>query len=347
VTGAGRPFRFVAVVGLGWTSARLLLLWQETGSLPAALGELVPIATATAAVEPMLGSVAALGDPPSTARMVIPPPVRVTSAHPREPVYAPAPVLAVVAAAEPLPVAAVGASQSVPVIAASAVDPVARGVPASELPPSLAGRARLSVSSWLIARNGRGLGVGPNAPQLGGSQGGVRVDYGIGRGLALTGRAAAPAAGAGRELSLGVAWRPTGVPVRIVAEQRFALDGGAGGPALGISGGVDALPLAAGFTLEGYGQGGAIVRRGLEHYADASLRASRLLMEAGGVRIDVGAGAWGGTQRGVSRLDVGPSIGARVPLVGRTLRLSLDWRQRIAGDARPGSGPALSVGSDF
>jgi hypothetical protein len=29
------------------------------------------------------------------------------------------------------------------------------------------------------------------------------------------------------------------------------------------------------------------------------------------------------------------------------VRLSIDWRQRIAGRARPGSGPALSIGSDF
>ncbi|WP_204317143.1 hypothetical protein, partial [Klebsiella aerogenes] len=29
------------------------------------------------------------------------------------------------------------------------------------------------------------------------------------------------------------------------------------------------------------------------------------------------------------------------------LRIALDWRQRVAGEARPGSGPALTLGADF
>jgi hypothetical protein len=344
VSGTGRSLRFVALVGFGWTAARVLLVWQDTGSLPAAIRALAPIAPATAAVE----ADALVGpemDAPSTVRMMLPPPARRAS-RPAEVRHATTGATASASAFAPAD-PAVGASAMPVNAAAASIDPVPRGLNPVALPPALIARSRLSVSSWLIARGGRGIGVGPGSPQLGGSQGGVRVDYGIGRTLALTGRAAAPAAGAGRELSLGVAWRPIGVPVRIVAEQRFALDGGGSGPALGISGGVDALPLAAGFSLEGYGQGGAIVRRGLEHYADASARATRPLADLGGVTLDVGTGVWGGTQRGVSRLDVGPTVGARVPLVGRTLRISLDWRQRIAGDARPGSGPALSMGSDF
>lgn len=348
MTGAGRPFRFVALVGLGWTATRVLLLWQETGSLPEAIRALVPIPAATAAVDAAGGHAAPAIDAPSTVRMAVPPPARQLTSMGADPTRVQFALLAMTRFASPDTDAdGVGAEVAPVLAAAAAPDPLPRGLQPAEPLPALAARSRLSVSSWLIARDGRGIGVSPGSPQLGGSQGGVRVDYGIGRGLALTGRAAAPAAGAGRELSLGVAWRPAGLPVRIVAEQRLALDGGQGGPALGISGGVDALPLAAGFSLEGYGQGGAIVRRGLEHYADASIRATRPLTDLGGVQVDIGAGLWGGTQRGVSRVDVGPSIGARVPLVGRTLRVSLDWRQRVAGDARPGSGPALSVGSDF
>jgi hypothetical protein len=29
------------------------------------------------------------------------------------------------------------------------------------------------------------------------------------------------------------------------------------------------------------------------------------------------------------------------------LRLGAEWRQRVAGKAKPGSGPALSLGADF
>ena len=64
-------------------------------------------------------------------------------------------------------------------------------------------------------------------------------------------------------------------------------------------------------------------------------------------RIDFGAGIWGSAQRGAARLDIGPTIGVAVPIARRAIRLSADWRERIAGDARPGSGPAFTIGSDF
>ncbi|MFN7029598.1 MAG: hypothetical protein ACK4PC_09535 [Sphingopyxis sp.] len=37
----------------------------------------------------------------------------------------------------------------------------------------------------------------------------------------------------------------------------------------------------------------------------------------------------------------------RLPDVGEGSRIALDWRQRIAGDARPASGLALTLASDF
>ena len=137
------------------------------------------------------------------------------------------------------------------------------------------------------------------------------------------------------------------MPLRFVAEHRLALDGGRSGPALGVSGGVSDVRLTAGFRLEGYGQAGAILRDGIERYLDASIRTARPLASVADIAIDIGVGAWGGTQRGVARLDVGPGIAARIPVAGRAVRASLDWRQRIAGNARPGSGPALTLGSDF
>ncbi|KQN20582.1 hypothetical protein ASE86_15095 [Sphingomonas sp. Leaf33] len=206
---------------------------------------------------------------------------------------------------------------------------------------------RISVSGWLIARPGRGTGSGPFAPQLGGSQAGIRIDYALSKAVAATVRLTAPTRGIGREMALGVAWRPAGVPLRVVVEQRIALDAGRGGPSIGVSGGVSAVPLPANFRLEGYAQAGVIVRNGVERFADGSARATRPLSEGRAVDLDIGLGAWGGAQRGASRLDIGPSLGARVAVAGQRLRVALDWRQRIAGDARPGSGPALSMGLDF
>ena len=52
-------------------------------------------------------------------------------------------------------------------------------------------------------------------------------------------------------------------------------------------------------------------------------------------------------QPGAARVDVGPRLTLRLPEVGQGSRIALDWRQRIAGDARPASGLALTLASDF
>lgn len=345
--GRGRPLRFLAGVGAGWIGLRILLVWQATGSLPQAVRSVVPVP----------GELIATVAPDAADRPILAPTDPIVADIPVRPPQSAAPAtLRARAAADPIRV-------QLALLALTRY-----GAPVADVPPSPAmgptqsgtaapgmlardvvsrGASPLSVSAWMIARGGTGLGASTLSPQLGGTQGGVRVDYAIGSGFAATGRLAAPAAGAGREASLGIAWRPGGTPVRIVAEHRFALDGGRSGPALGISGGVSQVALPAGFRLEGYGQAGAILRDGVERYVDGSLRAARPLADVGGVSLDAGGGAWGGAQRGVARLDLGPSVGVGVPLAGRRVRVSLDWRQRVAGNARPGSGPALTLGTDF
>jgi hypothetical protein len=39
--------------------------------------------------------------------------------------------------------------------------------------------------------------------------------------------------------------------------------------------------------------------------------------------------------------------GERIVLGAFAYIMPADWRQRVAGDARPGSGPAVSLGVDF
>lgn len=112
-------------------------------------------------------------------------------------------------------------------------------------------------------------------------------------------------------------------------------------------GGFGPVGLPARFRLEGHGQAGAIHRGDTQFYADGAVRVSHTLTTIGPVRIDVGAGAWGAAQRGAARLDVGPSLGVTVAMAQQPVRLALDWRQRVAGDARPDSGPALTLGTDF
>jgi hypothetical protein len=140
-----------------------------------------------------------------------------------------------------------------------------------------------------------------------------------------------------------VEWRPVGqVPLSITAERRQALGSeGRSGFALGAHGGVGQMPVAAGFRLDAYGQAGVVGLRSRDLYVDAAARLSRPL----GSRLSLGVGAWGAAQPGVSRLDVGPS--ATLALQEAKARLTLDWRVRALGQARPGSGPTLTLSTGF
>jgi len=230
-----------------------------------------------------------------------------------------------------------------PVGAGQSTGPAGLPAPAPAVP------SRWSGSAWMVLRGGQTPPPGLTSGQLGGGQAGMRVAYALGkaRRVALVSRATSPTGGPGREASLGVEWQPTRLPIRLVVEHRAAIDGGHGGPGAGAIGGFGPLPLPAGFTLESYAQAGAIRRARTEPYADGAIRLARPIASIGRTKIDVGLGLSGGVQRDAARLDIGPSIGMRIPLVGRSARLALDWRQRVGGHARPGSGMALTLGSDF
>jgi hypothetical protein len=45
----------------------------------------------------------------------------------------------------------------------------------------------------------------------------------------------------------------------------------------------------------------------------------------------------------VWRVDVGPSLSVKV----KGIRIEADWRQRVGGNAAPGSGPVLTVSAGF
>lgn len=221
--------------------------------------------------------------------------------------------------------------------------------------PVQPGQSRLTASVWLLARGGPAGTL--SGGQLGASQAGIRVTYALGesRRFALAARLAAPLAGRGREAALGVEWQPTRWPVRFIAEQRFVLDGGHGGPTLGVIGGYGPAEIAPGVRFETYAQAGAIARARtgdaiagrIEGFVDAAARLTHPIATLGRSRFDGGVGAWASAQRGAERLDIGPTLGLALPIQAKSFRLSLDWRERIGGAARPGSGPALSIGTDF
>lgn len=339
----GRPLRFLAVVVGGWIAARAYVLWPDAvAHLPPPLQRIairtpaprtppraMPQRLAKRASRPMHAEAA----PPATTRAL---------ADPAAP--APAPLLpatrfAVPAAARP------GETPPSPGYVLALLGLVRYG--AAEPPAEVPHAGHWSVSAWAIARGGAQRSS-VATPQLGGSQAGVRVAYALTDRVALAGRAAAALGTRQSDAAIGVEWRPLAAPVRLVAEQRIAIDRARGGASLGVVGGVSEVPLAAGFRLDGYGQAGVIARDGGEGYADGAIRAGRVVAGDGrGVTLDLGLGAWGAAQRGATRLDAGPSVAAVLPLGRRRVRVSLDWRQRLAGNARPASGRAVSIGSDF
>ena len=330
----GAPIRFIVAVVGGWTCVRIAVLLPAGEPLALAEDVLAPPAAAT-------GRAAAHIAVAPLRRAVVVPAWRMEQRRPA--------VSKELADRSPRPdtpgVRTADTSEETQTreLTPSVLVPATIGV----VPPQATPR-RWSASTWLLARGGAAGTL--SGGQLGASQAGARLLYRVSAAhrLSLAGRVAAPLRGHGAEAAIGVDWQPTAAPVHLVAEQRFGLDGARGGPTAMVIAGLNPTPIAGGFRLEAYGQAGTILRDGrVEAFGDGALRLARPVASIGRATLDLGVGAWAAGQRGLARADVGPTVGVSLPVAGRGVRLSLDWRQRIAGRARPGSGPALSIGSDF
>lgn len=333
--GRSRPIRFLVLVALGWTVARSVMLWPEAQAsdlhrpamrfwtrLPVSQsrGEQVTIRLERP-------------EPPTAS-------VRIALSAP-----APLPFDAPAVVADGRSSSQVGTLPAVapPPYTERAIDPLP--APRSEM------ARRLVVSTWAIVRRGGGAALAGGG-QLGGSQAGVRASYGLtaDRAIAVAARLSGPLSDtSGRELAVGMEWQPVKrLPVRLLAERRVSLGRGERDAfAFGMFGGVDGVRLPADFRLDGYGQAGVVGLSRRDAYADGAVRVERPVGRLGPVSVAAGAGLWGAAQPGVFRIDIGPQIIMRIPAGVTMLRVGLDWRQRVAGNARLGSGPALSVGADF
>jgi hypothetical protein len=166
--------------------------------------------------------------------------------------------------------------------------------------------------------------------------------------LSLTGRASvAHGSLRERELAAGVRWRPVArIPVQIIAERRFREDRPDAFAAL-VAGGRSGVKLPLGFRLDSYGQAGFVSGQGGGPFADVAAHAHRQIAQSQRASFAVGAGVWGGGQDNVMRMDVGPNIRANVTAGGALFQLDASWRVRVAGNARPGNGPAMTLSTSF
>ncbi|WP_334185759.1 hypothetical protein [Novosphingobium sp.] len=218
---------------------------------------------------------------------------------------------------------------------------------------------RWSVDSWaLLRQDGTGpLANGALPATYGASQAGAVLRYRLSPGDARqwTGymRTTATLGTVMRETAaaLGVSARPLpGLPVIAALEGRLTEQGGAR-RIQPVAMAVTQLPyfaLPGGLRGEAYVQAGYVAGRFATPFADGQFRVDRALFSLGKAEARLGGGLWGGAQKGAGRLDAGPSASLALPL-GKGLfgRAAVDWRFRVAGDADPGSGPALTLSAGF
>ncbi|MEO6387871.1 MAG: hypothetical protein ABIT16_10100 [Croceibacterium sp.] len=235
----------------------------------------------------------------------------------------------------------------VPAAAAMPVPPVSQ--------PRLAAMSRWSADSWLLLRRDTTTPILSGRPSYGRSQAGAVVRYRLapGSGLQPQAHLRASRALAGpreQELAAGLSLRPlAGVPVRIVAEGRVTdtARGTRVSPAAYAVSEFPPLKLPLGTHAEAYVQAGYVGGRYATAFVDGQARVERPLARSGETDLSAGAGAWGGAQKGASRLDVGPTATVNFRLGQARGRVAADYRFRVAGEAEPSSGPALTVSAGF
>jgi hypothetical protein len=227
----------------------------------------------------------------------------------------------------------------------------ARSAPAPAPAPATR-RDSFAFSAWLLARSGSGTPALSGQAALGGSQAGVRGSWRLdraGRAEAFARLSSTGRPGDGAEAALGVTFRPhRRLPLQLVAERRQALAGTGGRSAFAayLVGGVDSV-RAGPASIDACGAAGMVGLRSRDLFAEGSAIARVSVARIGPLDLSAGGGVWAAAQPGASRVDVGPRAQLRWREGPVRPVISLDWRQRVSGEARPRSGPALTVGADF
>jgi hypothetical protein len=225
-------------------------------------------------------------------------------------------------------------------------------LPANRKPRKLRGEY-YAYSFWRVGGGGDGLASGG---QYGGSQSGFIATFdldhhnraGAAQQLALLLRGAVAHSNLDeRELAVGVRWRPSrSLPFSITGERRFR-NNRTDAFSVYAAGGVSEVQLPLKFHLDGFGQAGIVSGKGGGPFFDVTARADRKFIELPKTAVHAGLGLWAGGQKDVMRIDVGPSLRSDIAIAKTKLRFAADWRFRIAGDAKPGNGPAITLSTSF
>ncbi len=245
--------------------------------------------------------------------------------------------------------------------------PVSASLPAAPLPvpvpvPMRAARARgtpWSADGWVLVRSSGGSAdparAVPARAVLGGSQAGLVVRHALSRSAVVQsavyarvsrsfGAARESGAAAGVQISLAAP-----VPMTVHAELRVTdrEQGTDVSPALFVSGGVHDRALGAGVTLRAFGQAGYAGGEHATAFVDGQTVVEREVVATGKANLRLGAGVWGGAQRGAERFEAGPQVALDLPAGRGRVRVEASYRLRLAGEAQPSGGPVLSLAAGF
>jgi hypothetical protein len=246
-------------------------------------------------------------------------------------------------------------------------DSPAPPAPAPFLPPALplpvaAPPGRWSLDGWAFWRQGSSAAPVSQGrvPVYGASQVGAVLQYRLapssGHDPRLYARAYRALVTRGEnEGALGVSLRPLARwPLRVAGEVRYtdAAFFNAFRPAAYAVTEIPPLRLPFGAQGEVYVQTGWVGGPGATPFADAQASVTRSLpivarLTDERLRMSLGAGAWGGAQKDAQRADIGPTLRLDTRIGKVPARVSVDWRLRVAGDAAPGSGVAVTVATGF
>ncbi|WP_284124559.1 hypothetical protein [Parerythrobacter aestuarii] len=212
------------------------------------------------------------------------------------------------------------------------------------------------LDSWVMVREGgtvATVSAGGRPASYGANQIGAVLRYRLGSKASpfLFARASQALVDQGEtDLAVGAGFKPFArVPLTPQAELRVTETTGGTllRPAAYVVTDLQPLAVTEEIEAEAYAQAGYVGGDFATGFIDGQVRIEREAMRMGGSKVRVGAGAWGGAQKGAARLDLGPtaSVGARIGDV--PVRLHLDYRLRLAGSAEPGSGVTVTLSTGF
>lgn len=216
---------------------------------------------------------------------------------------------------------------------------------------------RWSLYNWLFLRPDAGLAAnaGPQIATYGASQVGAVLRYRLQqssrfREAAYLRASKTLAADREAEIAAGLSAVPfRGIPVAMHAELRATRGGLSTELRPAAFAVTETPPVTLPLGLQGvtYLAAGYVGGDFATAFVDGQARVDGEVLNFSRSNVRVGAGTWGGAQKGAARLDIGPSASVDLQLGAVPARIAVDYRLRVAGTAEPRSGAAITLSTGF